>query len=177
MSVEKESSTHKTLELRAFFRQFKGNLPDDYYKYLKGQGKLDRDKLFKAYPKQSSAAFEETLGGPRALGVKQDDAFFYDKLQTFAKKPGPKIVIGGPPCQAYSLVERARNKGIKGYRAEKDNRHFLYEEYLRVLWVLKPEIFVMENVKGILSAKIKDCLLYTSPSPRDATLSRMPSSA
>lgn len=131
-------------------------MPDDYYKYLKGQGKIDRDKLFKAYPKQSSAAFEETLGGPRALGVKQDDAFIYDKLQTFAKKPGPKIVIGGPPCQAYSLVGRARNKGIKGYRAEKDNRHFLYEEYLRVLWVLKPEIFVMENVKGILSAKIKD---------------------
>ena len=54
MSVEKESSAHKTLELRAFFRQFKGNLPDDYYKYLKGQGKLDRDKLFKAYPKQLS---------------------------------------------------------------------------------------------------------------------------
>ena len=30
---------------------------------------------------------------------------------------------------------------------------------------------------GILSTKICNCLLYTSPSPRDATLSRMPSSA
>ena len=67
---------------------------------------------------------------------------------------GPFVVIGGPPCQAYSLVGRARNKGIKGYRADKDERHFLYEEYLRVLWEMKPEVFVMENVKGILSSKV-----------------------
>ena len=30
---------------------------------------------------------------------------------------------------------------------------------------------------GQIVITLKDCLLYTSPSPRDATLSRMPSSA
>ncbi len=66
----------------------------------------------------------------------------------------PWIQIGGPPCQAYSLVGRARNRGITGYRAEADNRHFLYTEYLRSLEILQPVAFVMENVKGILSSRV-----------------------
>ena len=64
-------------------------------------------------------------------------------------------MIGGPPCQAYSLVGRARNRGISGYKAEDDHRHFLYREYLNVLNMVEPEAFVMENVKGILSSKIQ----------------------
>ena len=66
----------------------------------------------------------------------------------------PWVVIGGPPCQAYSLVGRARNLGNKRYKAEQDRRHYLYEEYLKVLREIRPEIFIMENVKGILSSKV-----------------------
>ena len=65
------------------------------------------------------------------------------------------ILIGGPPCQAYSLVGRARNRGIAGYRPEKDRRHYLYQEYVEILQTLRPVAFVMENVKGILSAKVQ----------------------
>jgi DNA (cytosine-5)-methyltransferase 1 len=64
------------------------------------------------------------------------------------------VVIGGPPCQAYSLVGRARNRGVVGYRAEADHRHYLYRHYIEVLRELRPAAFVMENVKGILSAKV-----------------------
>ena len=153
MSVEKEASAHRTLELRAFYRQFGGKVPDEYYSYLKGLG-ITRAQLFAAFPKQSAAAIEETLGGPKTLGDKGDDKLIYTRLKCLSSNEGPWIVIGGPPCQAYSLVGRARNKGIEGYSAEKDHRHFLYEEYLRVLSIIKPEVFVMENVKGILSAKV-----------------------
>jgi DNA (cytosine-5)-methyltransferase 1 len=45
---------------------------------------------------------------------------------------------------------------VKGYKAENDKRHFLYTEYLKVLQKMRPEVFVMENVKGILSSKIGD---------------------
>lgn len=67
---------------------------------------------------------------------------------------GPVVLIGGPPCQAYSLAGRSRNAGNANYKAEEDHRHFLYKEYLEVLALAEPEIFVMENVRGILSAKV-----------------------
>ena len=154
VSVEKESSAHRTLELRAFFRQFGASVPDQYYSYLRGENSLTREELFRDFPEQYTAATEETLGGPRALGNETDDLVITGRLRAVRRNGGPFVVIGGPPCQAYSLVGRARNKGIKGYRADKDERHFLYEEYLRVLWEMKPEVFVMENVKGILSSKV-----------------------
>jgi DNA (cytosine-5)-methyltransferase 1 len=52
------------------------------------------------------------------------------------------------------VVGRSRNKGKKGYRPENDGRNFLYLEYLRVINRVRPEVFVMENVRGILSAKV-----------------------
>ncbi|MDN4728721.1 DNA cytosine methyltransferase [Vibrio parahaemolyticus] len=73
---------------------------------------------------------------------------------------GPRVVIGGPPCQAYSLAGRSRNAGIKGYKAEKDQRNFLYKEYLKVLSIAQPDVFVMENVRGILSAKIDGEIMF-----------------
>jgi DNA (cytosine-5)-methyltransferase 1 len=64
------------------------------------------------------------------------------------------VLIGGPPCQAYSLAGRSRNKGIEGYDPAKDHRHQLYIEYLRILADHWPAAFVMENVKGLLSATV-----------------------
>ena len=66
-----------------------------------------------------------------------------------------RVLIGGPPCQAYSLVGRARNAGKADYDPKADHRNYLYTEYLRVLEKISPAIFVMENVKGINSAKIE----------------------
>ncbi|SNR34959.1 DNA cytosine methyltransferase [Puniceibacterium sediminis] len=64
------------------------------------------------------------------------------------------ILIGGPPCQAYSLVGRARSKGKAGYVPEQDERHYLFREYISVLDRLRPAAFVMENGKGMLSSTI-----------------------
>ncbi|MCH8905218.1 MAG: DNA cytosine methyltransferase, partial [Bacteroidetes bacterium] len=60
------------------------------------------------------------------------------------------VLIGGPPCQAYSLVGRSRVGGINKH----DQRVYLYQEYLRIIAVHHPSVFVMENVKGLLSAKV-----------------------
>jgi len=70
------------------------------------------------------------------------------------------VLIGGPPCQAYSVVGRSRNKGTEGYRAERDHRHFLYREYLHVINEFRPAAFVMENVKGILSSRVSDRQIF-----------------
>lgn len=61
------------------------------------------------------------------------------------------VVLGGPPCQPYSLVGRARDSDRMIY----DKRHFLYEYYLRVLEQIKPDFFVFENVPGLITARAK----------------------
>lgn len=58
------------------------------------------------------------------------------------------IIIGGPPCQAYSLAGRIRDPhGMKG-----DYRNYLFESYIRILKYFKPALFIFENVMGMLSA-------------------------
>lgn len=74
--------------------------------------------------------------------------------------PRDCVLIGGPPCQAYSLVGRSRNRGKEGYRAEHDHRHFLYLEYLHVINEFRPAVFVMENVKGILTSRVADRQMF-----------------
>ncbi|MCF7502235.1 MULTISPECIES: DNA (cytosine-5-)-methyltransferase [Vibrio] len=159
VSVEKESSAHKTLTTRAFYRKIKvldGGL-DDYFRYVRGE--LTREDLFCLYPKQASEASYETLEEPRALG--DDNELIHARIrELLAIHQGPKVVIGGPPCQAYSLAGRSRNAGIKDYKAEDDHRNFLYKEYLKVLSIAKPDVFVMENVRGILSAKIDGKVMF-----------------
>lgn len=153
VSVEMEKTAHRTLTLRAFFRQF-DHVPDEYYEYVRAGSPEFRHDLFSKYRSEGDAALAETLGSPRALGNVEDDKYIFSRIKAVVEKhQGPKLVIGGPPCQAYSLAGRARNKAIKDYSFEKDGRASLYLEYLRVLNLVKPEVFVMENVKGILSAK------------------------
>ena len=159
ISVEKEPSAHKTLTTRSFFRKIKmvPNGLKAYNQYL--EGKLTRDKLFTMFPKQSELAFIETLGGPKTLG--EDNEIIHNRIKQVIKgHNGPKLVIGGPPCQAYSLAGRSRNAGVENYKAENDHRNFLYLEYLKVLSLAEPDIFVMENVRGILSAKVNNKVIF-----------------
>jgi DNA (cytosine-5)-methyltransferase 1 len=66
-SVEREASAHKTLTLRAFFRQF-DKAPDEYYEYVKSGDPKLRQELFGQFKSESEAAIAETLGGPKTLG-------------------------------------------------------------------------------------------------------------
>lgn len=151
-SAEKESSAHQTLQLRAFFRQFGSEYPMEYSLYVRGL--LSREDLFRAHPQQAQAAVRETLNGPLELGTNEGNRTLAKYLRKWRREHDDLVVIGGPPCQAYSLVGRARNKGTAGYIAEQDDRHFLYLEYLRTLSDTHPVVFVMENVKGILSSQV-----------------------
>lgn len=156
-SVEKEASAFATLRFRSFFRQFNDAPPTEYYRFLNGEiTEPDWDALF---PAEWARACRETsqleLGSQ--VAAHEIDA----RLATIIKSHGRNtILIGGPPCQAYSLVGRARNKGVVGYEASKDHRHFLYKEYIRILQTLKPAAFVMENVKGLLSSSVGGELIF-----------------
>jgi len=159
ISVEKEASAHKTLTTRAFFRKIQ-HLPgglDSYFKYLKKE--LTREELFSAFSEEAKHAQKETLTKPCALG--DDNEHIHTEIKKLVSDhQGPTVLIGGPPCQAYSLAGRSRNAGITGYTPENDDRNFLYEEYLNVLSIAKPDVFVMENVRGILSAKVNGSTIF-----------------
>jgi DNA (cytosine-5)-methyltransferase 1 len=157
LSVEKEAAAFETLQFRSFFRQFNDAPPIEYYRFLNGE--IPEPDWKALFPVEWKHACLETLklelGSPKA--VQEIDA----RLAQITKDHrGNVILIGGPPCQAYSLVGRARNKGTEGYEASKDHRHFLYKEYIRILQKLMPAAFVMENVKGLLSSSVDGELIF-----------------
>ena len=157
-SIEKEKSAHATLKLRAFYRQFGNNVPEEYFDFLKGNlGPKPEEQLYPLFEKEHLAASEEAL----CLTLGKDNKEIYTKIKQSIGKD-ECILIGGPPCQAYSLAGRARNMGIKDYDAKNDPRNFLYLEYLKVIAKFQPKLFVMENVKGMLSAKIDDKPIFDS---------------
>lgn len=151
ISVEKERSEHRTLTVRAFLREYQaryGSFPEQYIEFHAGLipepdwSVVDAD----AWRVATSEAQCVELGTDDAasaidLGIKELQNSFDDT-----------ILIGGPPCQAYSLVARARTNGIPINVREQDNRHYLFREYIGILDKLRPAAFVMENVKGMLSS-------------------------
>lgn len=173
VSIEKDAYAHRTLTLRAFFRQFpEGEVPDEYYQYLRS--KITLDKLFGAYPAEADAAKDEAQ--MRTLGK---DPEITKIIGERIKDHKDWILIGGPPCQAYSLAGRSRMLGLvqtegesdqafalrkekNDERFEEDHRHTLYREYLKIIAAHSPPVFVMENVKGILSAKLNGELIFPS---------------
>lgn len=148
LSVEKEPSAHRTLLLRSFLRQFKDEWPSQYAGFLAGGEEPDWAEL---HPVQWRAAQEHAL--ELELGSDKATEQLRPLLAELAKDD--TIVIGGPPCQAYSVVGRNRNASNKDYKASEDKRHYLYREYIEILKAVRPVAFVMENVKGLLSAKVE----------------------
>lgn len=154
LSIEKDAFAHSTLNLRAFFRQFpRDRAPEEYYEYL--HGTLSRTILARKFEDKWDNVQRETWHaelGSSAVNESRLHSRIEAALGTHTKS---WVLIGGPPCQAYSLVGRSRVIGKSGRAAyESDPRHHLYKHYLQVLANHKPAVFVMENVKGLLSATI-----------------------
>lgn len=170
LSIEKDAFAHKTLALRSFFRKFPaGNVPDEYYAYLRSksstlsQEKQDvlRSHLFNLFPEKAEQVRAEVWCAELGRDVDLNERI--DKRITEIirlNKYGCWGIIGGPPCQAYSVIGRNRNAAKEGYRSEDDARNYLYKQYLRIIAQHEPDFFIMENVKGMLSAKLNGKSLF-----------------
>ncbi len=153
LSIEKESFAHETLKLRSFFRQFsKARVPEEYYDHLRG--KLSRGELYDRFRHEAERADSEVwnaeLGNYRTVRAPTIDARISEALNGAEQW----ILIGGPPCQVYSVAGRSRVIPVDPEKYEKDRRHFLYKAYLRIIAEHHPPVFVMENVRGILTAEV-----------------------
>lgn len=158
VSAEKDSTAHKTLSLRALYRKFpKGQVPDCYYDHI--QGVISREELF-AHPDVADAG-QDALEEAQKFELGKDNPENLDRrIQTALGGADNWVLIGGPPCQAYSLVGRARRSHESLEKFESDEKHFLYQEYLRILRKHKPAVFIMENVKGMLSSRHGGALIF-----------------
>lgn len=151
MQIENDPAAHRTLLLRAFLRKFGAKFPLEYYEFLNGTIEEEPDWAG-IYPEQWGSASDETRC--MELGKPSTTAFLRRTIQEIrAEHGGRTVLLGGPPCQSYSIVGRSRNVGNAWYNQSQDDRQLLYKEYVAVLRQLRPAIAVMENVKGMLSAK------------------------
>lgn len=149
-SIEKEESAYQTLLLRSIFRHFSaGSVPDCYYEYI--AGRIDK-KSFLSNKAIQKAFNEATIEARQATLGEISEKTVNDWIKTAIGASDPWVLIGGPPCQAYSLAGRSRMRGADPVAFEADKRHFLYREYLRIIKEFAPAVFVMENVKGIISS-------------------------
>lgn len=156
ISIEKDPMAYQTLLLRALFRAFpRGKAPDCYYDYV--QGSITRDELFGNPAVKDALALARSEARLAELGTTASsitDGWIEKALDGVIDW----ALIGGPPCQAYSLAGRARMKGVADFA--EDKRHFLYKEYLRIIKKFRPAVFVMENVKGMLTSQHGGTLIF-----------------
>lgn len=168
VSAEMEVSAHATLRLRAFYRLLRrqqGEIHADYWNFLNAQGAdkapspaefFEGGQWRHLWKQAGEEALNLTLGEPSHNRV------LFDRIKKTRDQYDEMVLIGGPPCQAYSLVGRARNRNVEGFHSRGDPRHFLYKQYLSILAEFKPAIFIMENVKGILTSKVGNKEMFSA---------------
>ena len=102
MSIEMERTAHATLRLRAFARRLmdaNGQLPQDYIDYLGTPSSENLERLKNSHPEEWAEAEAEAIQGTLKEG---DDEFVEMAKKRLRGHDGPLVLIGGPPCQAYS---------------------------------------------------------------------------
>ncbi len=164
VSAEMEPSAHQTLLARAYFRglETRSLRRQCYYPIVSQLGSAldesiipDHSAASEALAIARSEALRIELGNPR------DDAALAVRVRKVARSDDRWVLVGGPPCQAYSVAGRARNRGKSDYVFEKDKRSHLYKHYLDLIGQFGPAVFVMENVKGLLTARINGESMFT----------------
>lgn len=139
--VEIDAAACYTLKTRTAYHYLKSsNKYDIYVSYLKGE--INREELYSKVP-------SELLNSIINLPIGDEhNSNIHETIEKLLGKNEVDLIIGGPPCQAYSLVGRARSaNGMKG-----DSRNFLYVHYAKFLEKYNPKMFVFENVLGLKSA-------------------------
>ena len=138
--VEMDKDACNTLRTRCCYHYLRSNGKlDIYYQYLKGE--MSREALYASVPQEVTKAVINITISDETI----DDTF--RRIKELAGDRKIDMIIGGPPCQAYSLLGRHRKE------MEDDPRTKLYLQYGKFLKEFNPKGFVFENVPGLLSAK------------------------
>jgi len=139
--VEADAAACFTLKTRlAYYYLSENNKTDIYIQYLKG--KINREQLYSFIPPN---ILDSVIN--LSIGDKNNRKIF-NMINALRGSKDIDIIVGGPPCQAYSIIGRVQYKNdMSG-----DHRNYLYIQYGRFLNKYKPKMFIFENVIGLLSA-------------------------
>lgn len=139
--VEMDRNACETLKTRtAYHFLLKNGLENKYTEYLKDQ--ISREELHSLVDENELRSIINS-----EISLKTIESIF-EIIDELKGSREVDVLIGGPPCQAYSIVGRSRDpKGM-----EDDPRNHLYRHYIKFLKKYSPKFFVFENVPGILSA-------------------------
>ncbi len=141
--VEIDKKACDTLETRLIYHKLNSeNKTEKYYDYI--SEKITREEFIKDFGNSelSDSVINIPIGG-------DNNKIIFKKIDELANGKQIDLIVGGPPCQAYSLVGRSRDKdGMKN-----DPRNFLYKEYAKFLKKYEPKVFVFENVMGLITAE------------------------
>lgn len=140
--VEMDRAACNTLLTRTAYHYLKQtNNLHIYIDYLKNR--INRDDLYSNLSQESKDSVINL-----AIG-EENNKIIFDKIDKLKGEEPIDLIVGGPPCQAYSLVGRAKDKnGMQG-----DDRNYLFVQYGEFIKKYQPKYFVFENVMGLLSAK------------------------
>lgn len=143
--VEIDKAACNTLITRTAYYYLKKT--DNFSPYLDYiQNKISRAELYSLIPDNER---ESVINLP--IGEEYNKIIF-DKIDSLKGGKSIDFIIGGPPCQAYSIVGRSRDEN----RMQGDYRNYMFKEYAKFLEYYQPKYFVFENVIGLLSAKTKE---------------------
>ena len=162
LAAEMDKNAVSTLRLRKFFRNcIDENLHTSYLEYLHaGRSQPFDDQNKELWAEAEKDVRQITLGNDKGNRT-------FDKLIVDAKlQKDHWVLLGGPPCQAYSNIRRWTYRTEQGHDLSADHRAHLYKEYLRILTGFGPSVFVMENVKGILSSSFFERIISDLESVR-----------
>lgn len=142
--VESNNAACLSLKTRTSYHWLKEQGQIDIYRnYLRGE--IKRSHLYDLIPDQRLSSIVKAEITNESLQE------IFQTVDSLLMGQKPDLIIGGPPCQAYSVVGRSRDKnGMLG-----DKRNYLYTYYAQFLTRFKPRYFVFENVTGLLSARDK----------------------
>ncbi|MBX2931984.1 MAG: DNA cytosine methyltransferase [Chitinophagaceae bacterium] len=140
--VEMNKDACDTLRTRAAYHWLMENGKADIYeKYLKSANKNKEEFWKENIPDNIINSVINTEISNKTIGN------IFNKIDNELGKKKIDLIVGGPPCQAYSVAGRARKD------MSNDPRNTLYLHYVKFLEKYQPKMFVFENVPGILSAK------------------------
>ena len=140
--VESDKSACFTLRTRMVYHWLiNKKLINKYYDYL--FKKISRSELYNQAPNNCiNSVINTEINKKNLLDI-------FNKIDELLDGKKLNLIIGGPPCQAYSIVGRSRDQN----RMKCDKRNYLYIYYAEFLRRYKPAYFIFENVTGLLSAK------------------------